>query len=555
MLIRTVVVVVATMLSTCFAELNAQPAPGYRGVVWQPPAEFHAAVEDLRRIEATGFNAVRTGIIEDERLLILADTLGLSFFQDLPLSFLPADRLTDTLAYAGALLETAILRSNGHRSARMFGLGHSIEITDVSCDALRGLIERGRAAASSSVQFYYTTRLADTDVCDAVDFVLIDGRDRADLPRIAAEWQARHDMPAGVSAVGSWVAGTTERGLIHPHSAEQQARFLEERLDELLRGDWAPAAFFVYRWRDGRAAAPSISRAAADPFFERYGLWSAEGEERPAYAVVRGMLTGEQHVFAFDAGTGAPRSWPWTVLFGWLVIGGLAVLYATAPRFRQLVPRYFRAHGFYRDAIREGRDLLLGSALAALILVALAAGVTVTTVLGVIGDTVPARMLFAWLPPDFVEFLALSSYQPLVFLLMVAGGYTLVIIVWSIIIALCSRVHLPLRPGQALMLVIWPRWPLILLMVAALALASVPVETIAEAWPLLIVAALWLLLTLYATIRAIVDFTAITRVPAYVPVIVALTNPFFLVAAVLLITTLRYAPEVSYLLNAAAIGF
>lgn len=549
------------MLSTSFAELNAQPAPGYRGVVWQPPAEFNVAAEDLRRIEATGFNAVRTGIIGDERLLVLADTLELSVFQDLPLSFLAAGRLADTLAYASALLETAILRSNEHRSARFFGLGHSIEITDASCDALRSLIERGRAAASSPVQFYYTTRLAGADVCNAVDFVLLDGRDRsegrdgADLSRIAAEWQAQHDVSMGLSAVGSWVGGTAERGLIHPHSAEQQARFLEERLDELLRGDWAPAAFFVYRWRDGRAAAPSISRAAADPFFERYGLWSAEGEERPAYAVVRGMLTGEQNVFAFDAGAGAHRSWPWTVLFGWLVIGGLAVLYAAAPRFRQLVPRYFRAHGFYRDAIREGRDLLLGSALAALILVALAAGVTVSVVLESIGDTLPARMLFAWLPPDLVEFLALSSYRPLIFLLMVAGGYTLVTIVWSIVIALCSRVHLRLRPGQALMLVIWPRWPLILLMVAALAVASVPVETMAEAWPVLIVAALWLLLTLYATIRAIVDFTAITRVPAYVPVIVALTNPFFLVAAALLTAALRYAPEVSYLLNAAAIGF
>ena len=344
MLIRTVVVVVATVLSTCFAELNAQPAPGYRGVVWQPPAEFNVAAEDLRRIEATGFNAVRTGIIGDERLLVLADTLELSVFQDLPLSFLAAGRLADTLAYASALLETAILRSNEHRSARFFGLGHSIEITDASCDALRSLIERGRAAASSPVQFYYTTRLAGADVCNAVDFVLLDGRDRsegrdgADLSRIAAEWQAQHDVSMGLSAVGSWVGGTAERGLIHPHSAEQQARFLEERLDELLRGDWAPAAFFVYRWRDGRAAAPSISRAAADPFFERYGLWSAEGVERPAYAVVRGMLTGEQHVFAFDAGTGAPQCHEHFGPFGVIAWRGRVLLIKTQQTRGVLLP-------------------------------------------------------------------------------------------------------------------------------------------------------------------------------------------------------------------------
>lgn len=553
MLIRIAAVLLAAVVLTPAPQVLAQPAPGYQGVAWQPPPDFAAAADDLRRIHATGFNAVRTGIVEDERLLVLADTLGLTVFQDLPLSFLPAARLVDTLAHAQAFLETVLLRSSRHASAQFFGLGHSLETDDVGCDALRRLVDHGREIASASVRFYYTTRMPGIEVCDAVDLVLLDGRDRADLTRMTTDWRSRHDTPVGFAAVGAWVGSSAGSGLVYPRSAESQARYLEDRLTELLRLD-APPAFFVYRWRDGRAAAPSVSRGEADPYLERYGLFSGDNEERPAYEVVRGLLTGEQAVFALDAGTGAHRPWPWTVLMGWLVIGGLAVLYAAAPRFRQLVPRYFRAHGFYRDAIREGRDLLLGSALAALVTVGLAAGVTASVVMGAVGDIVPVRILLAWLPPDVVEFLALSSYQPVVFILMVAGVYAAAMITWAIVIALCSRLHLSLRPGQALMLVIWPRWPLVLLMVAALTLAASPLETAADAWPLFIVVGLWLLVTLYATIRAIVDFTAISRVPLYAPVIAAVLNPFLVAAAIILLIALQYAPEVGFLLRIAA-GF
>lgn len=527
-----------------------------RGVVWQPPEDYTAAAADLRKIRETGFNAVRTGIVQDERLLDLADRLGLAVYQELPLRYLSSERLVDTLSFAQELLQNVVRRSARYASARDFGIARYADTTDsTSCEALRELVDAGRRAAPSSARFYYTSIFARHDACsDVVDYVLLDGRDHVAPARLIRTWYDVHETPAGLAGVGTWVRSSGPGGLRNERSPQQQARFLENRLTELVLDRAAPGltALFVYRWRDAEISLPLLSRADPDPFRATYGLHASQMNERPSYEVARGILTGSQTTFAFEAGEVTLRDWPWITILGWVALLLIALLYAFSPRLRQMVPRYFRAHGFYRDAIREGRDLLLGSSLIVLLALGLAAGVTVAVGVDILGEVMAFRILLSWLPEPFVFFLARATVEPWLFAFLIAAIYAGLILIWIILMMILSRTRYTLGPGQVLMLVVWPRWPLLVLMLAALALAGSPPpeDALLHVYILGGIAGLWVLVTLHAIVRAVVDYTAIARVPPYVPILLFLLNPVVISLTVAAFAWLQYRDDVMFAVRA-----
>jgi len=89
-----------------------------------------------------------------------------------------------------------------------------------------------------------------------------------------------------------------------------------------------------------------------------------------------------------------------------------------------------------------------------------------------------------------------------------------------------SRYGSSLSVDQALMIVGWPRWLLVLVMVAALTVSSFPPET---GRPLV----LWVVsgtagLMLWMTGRTLADFMAVTRTPVALALATVLLSPLFM---------------------------
>lgn len=531
------------------AQAVAQPRP-VQGIVWRAPASEALAAQDLMRLHRLGVQAIRTRPIRNERLLTLADTLGLQFYQDLPLEYLPAAALNDSLRAAAALLDDLLRRAAAHPSARHFGLARYADTSDpAACAYFEQLAQRVRTRGPAGSQVYYLSVFAEADQCaGAVDFVLLDARDQDDPKALLARWQARHpETPVGLGALGRWVRADTLRGLRVSNSPEQQARYLEQHLEALLYDTTTavPNAVFVYRWRDVDLSAPSLAYGFEAPHRRPHGLFAADGTPRPALQVVQGFYTGRQRAFAFDAGPVERRSAYWFLLLGWGVAALIGLYYALSPRFRHMVPRYFQAHHFYQDAVREGRDVLFGASLVLLIALGTAAGMTLYLALEVGRHHEAFNVFFGW-QPGWVQQLGLTLLgQPGGLIALVAGFYALAQVLWAGLLSALSRRRYMLAPGQSLMLVTWPRWPLLLVLAAAMAVSTLPADRAAQA--VLVLLGAWLVISLYAHLRTIYDYTSVTRVPLYVPVILLFVNPFVLTLVVLAAVMLGARTETTFL--------
>ncbi len=528
---------------------TAQPAP-LKGLVWTEPSDPAQAEAELLAMHRLGVEAVRTGLVQREGLLTLADTLGLHVFQELPLDALSAPALADTLGYARRLLDLAIDRARNHPSARHFGLARRSDTSDpLACSFFEQLAERVHRLPNSRA--YYLSAFIEDDRCaGAVDFVLLDALDASDPAGLLRRWEAGQSRRvAGIGALGTWVRAGAGVGLRSRHSSEAQARYLETHLAALLTETTAPSpnAVFVYHRRDTRPLLPSPAHDLDRPYQQNYGLYTADGAPRPSLDVVQGFYTGTQTVFAFSAGNASAQSVPWSLLFGWVVFILMAGCYAFSPRFRYAVPRYFLAHGFYRESIREGREVLLGSSVVLLIAMALCAGVMGSLFLDVMRREAAFRLLFGTLPePVQIVGVALLA-QPWMLVLLLGSFYALGVALWTSLLSFASRRRHPLIPGQALMLVLLARWPAPLLMTGAMVASTLPE---AQAVPvMLILAGTWVVATSAAVIRTLSDYAAITDGPPLVVVAMAFANPLpvlLLVGLFVTLVTLDAGPTLAF---------
>jgi len=526
-----------------------------RGMVWEAPAYRIRAEEDLRQMHRAGVEAIRAGIIRDHGLLRLADTLGVSLYIDLPISRITSRRLNDTLDYASAVLDTVLGLAQIHPSIRHIGLARHIDSSDsTACSYFRNLAERARRSGPSGTQVYYLTRFVASDRCaETVDLVLGDVRDRDDPVAPLRRWNTAAESrstPLGIGSLGWWVRNDTLSGLRVPSSPEAQARSFERYLPILFSDTLSVSlpAVFVFRWRDIQRQVLTSTRDLETPFTERYGLHARENIERPAKEVVEGIYTGRRETFAFRSGRTLQNHAPLTTFFGWGVILLLALFYALTPRFRHMVPRYFSAHFFYRDAVREGRDVLFGASTVLLIALGAAFGLTLSVILNVLRESQALVVAVAWLPRSMQDVVITLLADSWVLIVLAGCAYAVGIILWTIVLSLVSKRGYRISSGQSLMLVLWPRWPLLLVMAASMVLGS---SSTTSSQAVLILAAGWGLASALAAIRTIVDFVLVTRVPIPFTLPCLLFNPGVVVTLVILFLLLPFGPEGRYLWHLA----
>lgn len=508
-----------------------------RGVVWRQPDSLGAALRDLQAMREAGVAAVRTDLVTRPALLRAADLYDVAVYQDLPVDDLPAARLADTLAYARRELQAALELARQHPSARAFGLARFADTsTPEACAYFQSLADLVREEGPPGARTYYLSRFVEDDACaGAVDLVLLDARER-DPVRLVERWRAAHETPVGLGSFGTAVDDDVEGGYRTPRSPAAQGRFLENGLGALFSMTPPAAAVFVFRWRDGVEA----------PF----GLLRENNVPRPAFDVVRGFYTGRQRVFAFDAGPEpvAREGASTFVLIGWALVIALAVILWMAPRCRQIAPRYFSRHAYYRESIQRGRGVEGWTNLALAVVLVVSAGVIGALALQAAAQTAVVESVTGGMQPEAQARVMGVFATPLATIALVSVVYA----VWLLLnmlwlLALTGGRH-RIRPGQALTLAVWSRWPVLVLMVGAVLLAAQSEETLR--WvPLLL--SLWVLAEFVAGVRMLYDFGRVTRVPMPRALVLGLGVPLALGVAVGVGTLLVAQPELSFLWHLA----
>ncbi len=280
----------------------------------------------------------------------------------------------------------------------------------------------------------------------------------------------------------------------------------------------------------------------------RYGLRAADGTARPALRVVEGLYTGRQRVFVFPAGTRPGARWPWMALACWAMVAALGVSYAGSLRFRRMTQRYFRARGFYRRAVQEGRDVLTGMGVGLVALLGLGTGVMAGGLVYAVRQTGLLAGLHR-LPPTLREPVAAALAQPIVIALTAGALYAAGLLLWAVALTVASRRGRALAPEQVLVLIAWPRWPVLVLMIAAAVAATLSGPAASTA--ALATAAAWLAVEAMATGRTLLDYTALTRLPPYAAFALALASPGALLLLAMLIGGLEFGDEVIWLWHLA----
>jgi len=508
------------------------------GVVWSPPDALGPALRTLSRIHAAGATAIRlTALPAADTIFARADTLGLALYVDLPVSYASASTLSDALSGAQSTLDRIRVLARRHPSVQYVGLAQNVDTTvPAACSVLQEWTTHLHDAPASLHTYYVTPFSASSDRCtDAVDLSLLDTRG---LPHPVDHWRewAGQSRQAGLGALGTWTRPDAGSGLEAPHSAERQARYLEQALTSLLSEPNPPPALFVSRWRD-RPHPPLADRD--------YGLHDRSGTRRPAAAVVEGIYTGSQRVFAFASGVAPPSAPHRLLLFGWGLIALLAVLYAQSPFMKRTAVRYFGARGFYQDAVQKGRDIKPGMNATLLLLVGSALGV-ITLLLTRMAAAAPvSEHVVAALAPPLSGVLARGLSEPGLAGAAVGGLTLLLLIGWTVGLVLVARRETTFSFSQGLMLVAWPCWPVLPGLIVALVTATHPPISPDLLAVLLLGGGL---LTIAAvTIRVLHDYGHVTGTSTAQVVALILPSPLVLLALTGLALVLSYDLPFSFL--------
>lgn len=524
------------------SQIHPSPDTTLLGVVWTPPVHPDSALRALDRMHAVGATTVRVTRLPSDTIAARADTLGLRLYVDLPVSHVSAPRLPEALARAAPALERLFSLARRHPSITHVGLARSVDTTVPStCITLDRWTQRIHAQNSSLRTYYVTPFSADADQCvGSVDLPLLDVRDQAAPVARWLQWESQTDQ-VGLGTVGTWVRPGAPPGLQVPHSPERQARHLERVLSRLLDSTrTSPPVVFVSRWRD-RSSSLMPSR--------RYGLHDATGQRRPAAGVVSGFYSGTQTVFAFPTGDQANRDPSLLAIFAWGLLAVIGVIYAQSLFVRRTVARYFTAHGFYVDAVRQGRDLHPGLTGVLLCVVATSLGGAGALTAQVAGShAITGRALEA-LSPEIGSALAHAVERPAVAGFVVGGIALALVLLWTGILLVVARRWSRFTPSQALVLAVWPAWPGLLPL--PLALATGPESPISPSLFGFSLLGGGTLALVYYTLAVVSDYHSVTDVPWPIALLLAGLSPLVLLAFGLVVLNLQYEIPFAFLCRLA----
>ncbi|GMQ81233.1 MAG: hypothetical protein BMS9Abin05_0664 [Rhodothermia bacterium] len=520
------------------------------GVVWESPESSILAISDLEDIRAAGITSVRTGPIVKQAILEMADSLGLTLYRELPISRFSARRLLDSTAYAANLLDELLAAGRNHPSAGPIGLAVNSDVSDPNACAYFQEV-RKRIRQNPAQQFYYVGSFIENDACnEAVDFVLLDALDESEPVHSLEEWVASRPTRVGLAAVGWRVDPAEAQGLGSSYSSEEQARSLENTIGALA--DYgSPTIVFVHRWRDQTARADAL-RPLRDPYNRRYGLNTEDRLPRAAKGVLSAFLQTGQNVFAFTPAQSERFTFPWFVLLGWLLIATVAVLYASSPRFRYMVPRYFMAHGFFRNAVREAREVLPIVSTALLTIMGIAVGMIGTQVFLALHDTSPFKHVLGLQTAQVQSVVNAMLEGPLLSVILIGSIALLAMSIWMGLWMIIASKRAPLLPSQALMLGVWPRWQLLLLLPMIMSIHSLSLDSNMAWMPVLI--PLWIGTALWASVRTAYDLYKITNCGPVPAVIVWFFNPVWLSILGIILLSIVQSDHTRFLWHLATRG-
>lgn len=486
-----------------------------RGVTWRAPASDAAARADLRRVRTAGFNAVRTGV-PTPAVLAEADALGLAVYAELDLDYATADRLRE--AHPTLVRQIAGL---GRLAARYpalthVGLARRPNTADAAtCPRLRTF---ARAARQAGLTPYVVAAFDAPSVaaCADVSLVLVD---RLGALSSGPPWPVQLPTTDATSPVAlGYLVGAPVRagryGVEQPGSTARQARVVAEA----LRVQAAPV--FVVQWRDDAPLGLDQPRGDA------LGLLDEKGQPRLAFAQAQDVLTGQRDAFAY---AGRPRPAPSRgapVLWLWTSLALLGAVFATEPRLRTILPRFLRSPSFFRDSVRDARGTMVGATLVQWIGVALAVGVFVAVLVRAMREGPAFAALLALLPGLLGRGLAGVTQYAALTVPLVAVGFAVMSGLWAYAYVLAARRRYHLSVWQAIMLIVWHRWPHVLLALGAVAFLTP--GTSAATVVLWIVA--FVAVELWGALRSALDLTLMTRLPAAFGVLLFLL-PALLAAA------------------------
>ena len=526
---------------------TANVAAQKKGFVWDPPASVQNALDDLRTIALTGATAVRTPLISDTSLFSLADSLAITFFQELGVEYLTATELLDETPTSATKLIDALKFGGKFASGRTFGLSYLADTSDPdACRYFETLGTIGREVSPESV-LYYTSPYVSEDACSStVDFRLASTIAANKFLKFGTEqsWPAR----LGFAGVGTYFDPASYSGLRSRHSEESQARFLENALTYIDRlGDAVPAVF-IYRWRDEHEE----SSFETDLFARKFGV-NGDSGSRESREVARGFFVGNQKVFAFDAGEEPQRPINWMVILAWIILSLLAVAYVLTPRVQSIMQRYFFAHGFYCSAVAEGRETTPLASASIILLIALSFSLVATTVVRHIAFSSGFDILAHRLP-DFAAWVLLrTSVQSSLGVILISVLYFAIVLIQSAYLSIVGGAKGRIGPVQALQLQIWPRWHMIALMVLAVSAFSSSEGRITS-YTGIVLAIMATTSMLWSTLRTVYDFRLASRQPVVRTFAAGLLSPSLLIAMGILFLLIREKGTVAYLWHLLALG-
>lgn len=508
------------------------------GVVWTPPEHPGPALRQLDAMTDAGVTALRlTSLPPSQSVLTRADTLGLRLFVDLPISYVSAPALRDSLRSVRPLLSQIQTLANQHPSIQAVGLAHAADTSvPAACPILKKWTEHLHTQQPALNTYYVTPFTAAADECtNAVDYTFIDSRGRTAPVDRWSQWQ-QPERRVGIGALGTWVHPSTGTGLRMPHSPESQARYLETALHRILDSLETAPPVFVYRWQD--ESSPPLP-------FRRYGLHDQTGSPRPSASVLTGFYRGTQGVFAFPSGQAPDNAPIGPILLGWLLVALLGGLTARNAFVRQTVSRFFAAPGFYRTAVKEGREIgVLENALL-LSIVTIALGLIGTLTAQIAVERPVTGHIVEALPAALQTPLSLGLTHPTLTGLVVGGATVVLLLGWAAFFTVIARLQGHFTMSQALMLVTWPCWPAIPgLGIALVAATRPPVPTGILGLTLLLGG---IVAIIGISVRVLRDFRSVSRLAAPWIFLLALLSPLTLCSLLLVGLVVEYDLPLSLL--------
>lgn len=488
---------------------NGPNAVLFRGVRYEMAGSPAVIAQDFVDIRATGANALLAGLVAHDSLIVLADSIDLTLFQQLPLRNLPAETLEEQADSLLAEVTRIGHMAAVHPSVRYLGIAEKVDTSDErACSVLSKLAEAADHASGNRLRLFYTPAFIEDDLCHSVvDFVLIDNKGEERIDVHPARWRRIHETPIGLTGLGTWVDDSLPQGHRVPHSPAYQARLIEHQLNAAFTGKVGRLkAVFVDRWRDVVDDVPDLTGDVTRPYLRASGLHARTGEARPALDVVRGIYTGEQTVFAFLAGEevmeGGNAGFRWLVL---ILVGIVALIVRSTPNVRDLGRRYFRAHGIYLENISFGRNIDTGPHLLGFLLLALSAGVTMNILFNAV-HTHPAFTLLLQQFGQLSQNVILSATEQPVLVVFISGClYALMLLGWLLLLTVVTGLRNRITFMQRLALVVWSRWSMLVVMLLAVVADTLtgPVRR----QTVLILAVVWLLSAFWSVLRMTSDCT------------------------------------------------